>query len=130
MGPPVLAFALSLYAVAGWAGGASPFWSSPEVNVSEAAMIRDHAEVVRLIRAGQDPNRSWPISAEASDDGREQTATPLEAAIRIRRLELVELLIREGARVPPDVRPRLVALAQQVDAPDIVEYMNRLETAP
>ncbi len=91
-------------------------------------MVRDHAEVVRLIRAGQDPNGHWLIREEASDDGHAQLATALEAAVKIRRLELVQLLVREGATVTPQVRARLLDLAKTVGAPDIADYLRALQT--
>ena len=123
--PMLATLLLAVYVVAGWVAGTDPFWPTPELNVAEAALVRDHAEVVRLIQLGHDPNRSWPVRADVND-GRAATMTPLEAAIRIRRLELVELLLRHGARVTPVERPGLIELAKTSDAPDIAEYLEAL----
>jgi len=92
--------------------------------------VRDHAEVVRLIHGGADPNRSWLVASDFSDSHRPETITPLEAAVQIRRLELVELLVREGATVDEPVRARLVARARDLHADDIVAYLNRRGEGP
>jgi hypothetical protein len=57
-------------------------------------------------------------------DSDPKTMTPVEAAIRIRRLGLVQMLVREGARIAPGDVPDLVALAEKSSAPDIAEYLR------
>ena len=121
--PLIVTLCLSAYVVAGWASGGEPFWAAPDLTLSEAVVVRDVAEAVRLIRAGHDPNRAWTIRADLSDRRELEMATPLEAAIRIRRLEIVLVLISEGARLTTEGRPKLVELARLVDAPDIADYL-------
>ena len=125
---PLLApLAAAVWILIGWAAGANPFWPVPDLNVAEAAAVRDHAEVVRLIEAGQDPNRTWRVAPDLID-GSEHALTALEAAVEIRRLELVQLLLRHGARVTPAIRGPLVERARQLGAADIAEFFERLDT--
>jgi hypothetical protein len=53
--------------------------------------------------------------------------TPLEAAIAIRRLELVQLLLRHGAAVTPQTRAHLVERARDAGASDIVDFLERFQ---
>lgn len=122
--PFVPATALMGYVVAGWAAGANPFWPTPSLNVAEAALVRDNAEAVRLIALGQDPSLAWPVRAELRNDADPPLMTPLEAAIRIRRADLFDLLRREGARIAPEDLNRLIALAERSSAPEIAERLR------
>lgn len=116
---------LAIYVIVGWAIGSNPFWTEPDLTLSEAAMVRDAGEAVRLIRAGHDPSRGWPVRADLSDTGEAEVITPLEAAVQIRRLELVQLLVREGARVTAIERLALLDRAQRVGARDITDYLQK-----
>src|ERR671919_925584 len=93
--PHVVVFAAAVWLMFGWAIDRDPFWPAEALTLSEAAAVRDHAEVVRLIEEGHDPNRKWPVRAGLLD-GDAHMMGPLEAAVRIRRLSLVELLMRSG----------------------------------
>jgi len=122
IGPLLVPFVLAVAVIAGWAAGANPFWPTPDLNVAEAAAVRDHAEVVRLIESGQNPNRAWPIRVGIIDDA-VHTMTPLEAAVEIRRLELVKLLIRHGAVLTDAARAALTERASARQADDIVAFL-------
>jgi hypothetical protein len=37
--------------------GAHPFWHHESLTLSEAAALRDGAEIVRLVESGHDPNQ-------------------------------------------------------------------------
>ena len=126
VGPLLATFAAAVWTLLGWVAGADPFWPMPVLNVAEAAAVRDHAEVVRLIVAGQDPNRKWPVAPDLID-GNAHQMTPLEAAIEIRRLELVHLLLRHGARVTAETRAPLVERARALGATDIVSVLEHTE---
>ena len=122
--PLLLTFLASAWTVLGWAAGASPFWPDPQMTLSEAAGIGNAGEVVRLITVEQqDPNRAWPVREGIL--GPSQTATPLEAAFAIRRIELIPVLLRHGAVVPESgaARAALVCWAVAAVAPDIVEML-------
>ena len=111
---------LSLYVLVGWVSGSNPFWTVPDLTLSEATMVRDAGEAVRLIRAGHDPNRAWPVRADLSDSGQPEELTPLEAAVQIRRLEFVQLLVRMTAAE----RSTLVDRARRLGAGDITDYLG------
>jgi hypothetical protein len=117
------ACACSVLVVVGWVVGAAPFWPVTNVTLSEAAALKDAGEVVRLItREHHDPNRAWPIREGVLGPAREMT--PLEAAVTIRRLQMVRVLLRYGAVLPAgERRVALICAAVTADAPDIVEFL-------
>lgn len=121
---PLLAvFAVTLVVVAGWVAGAAPFWPTTRLTLSEAILTRDAAEAVRLIeREGADPNRRWPVRAGLIDEP--AALTPLEAAVMIRRSDLLSLLLRHGATLPDgDARAALICLGVRSSAGEIVEFL-------
>jgi hypothetical protein len=94
--PAVLAMAASVWMVAGWVGGGAPFFADPHMTVSEAAGLASAGEVVRLVtHEHRDPSAAAPVRDGIL--GAPQTVTPLEAAVAIRRVEMVRVLIRLGA---------------------------------
>ncbi len=103
--------------------GQDPFWTAPDLNVSEAVFVRDRAEALRLIRAGADPDRAWEI--RDAFGGPQPPSTPLEAAVRIRRLEIVQVLLGAGAHLTPESRQRLIALAHAEQADDIAQFLEQ-----
>jgi hypothetical protein len=125
--PLLLAFLGSAWAVVGWASGASPFWSDPMMSISEAAALGNAGEVVRLIEIEhQDPNRAWPVREGIL--GAARTVTPLEAAVSIRRAQMVQVLLREGATLADaPARTALICRAADSGASDVVELL--LKTA-
>ena len=59
--PGCLLAAASLVALMLAAFGDYPMWRHEDVNLAEAAGVREEAEVTRLIERGQDPNASYPV---------------------------------------------------------------------
>jgi hypothetical protein len=106
-------------------GGQLPFWTTPDLTLSEAVIVRDAAESLRLIRAGHDPSRAWPVRADLSETGHDDVMTPLEAAVAIRRVEIVHLLLEHGAALPPAERSALIERAQHVGGVDVAEYLQK-----
>jgi hypothetical protein len=122
--PLLLTFVASAWIAVGWAAGASPFWSDPSMNMSEAAGLGNAGEVVRLIaEEHQDPNRVWPVREGIL--GAAQAVTPLEAAVSIRRIELIHVLVREGAVIPASgpERTALICRALAARAPEVVDFL-------
>ena len=76
------------------------------LNLSEAVAVRDGAEMVRLIESGEDPNARRPVRAGLLGDDA-VNATPLEAAVSIRRSELMVWLYDSGARTDAATWTRL-----------------------
>ena len=107
---------------AAWAGY-TPFLTPSDLTLSEAAVVRDHLEILRQIEAGVDPNRPGRIRADLVRPD-ESMMTPLEAAVISRRLETVELLHRHGARIDAATLPTLLCMAQRQNDDDIALYLR------
>ena len=105
------------------ASGLDPFWRVEPLTLSEAAALRDDGEAAWLILEGHDPNTRYPVREDLID-GRKHVITPLEAAVRSRRLTMVELLVSHGARPDIDTWTLLVCAPQDND---IVEVRSALE---
>lgn len=90
---PTLCLALAaLYTVVAGILGVHPLWRSPELNMSEAAAMRDPATVVRMLRDGADEGLRREVRRGLLFD-ESVSLTPLEAAIAARRSEIASLLI-------------------------------------
>jgi hypothetical protein len=121
---PVL---LATFAVLTFAGlellGNTPFSYGPERNVAEAAALGRASEVLRLLGAGQDPNRVWEIRRDMISSTITRV-TALEAAIWSRRAPLIRLLDQHGAIVDAETRRHLTCLANDLPVQEIVEYLS------
>lgn len=104
--------------------GNHPRWPDHHLNLAEAAAVRDHAEVIHLIERGEDPNARRPVRPGLVGNEVEVAATPLEAAISIRRPELIGLLFERGARPSPADWLRLRCSAQALEYGDIVAMLD------
>lgn len=127
LAPLVASLVLAVALLIGPALPQDPFWAAPDLNVSEAVFVRDRAEALRLIRAGADPDRAWTI--REAFGGPQPPSTPLEAAIRIRRLEIVQVLLGAGARLTPESRQHLISLARAGQADDIAQFLEQQPTS-
>jgi|SRR5215510_6417480 len=110
-----LAVALLLGAV-----GRHPMWPHRELNLSEAAAVRDEAEVVRLIEYGEDPNGRREIRPGLLFDSVVRLS-PLEAAVASQRAEMIELLLANGALMDAALWNRLRCLARGHEVPLALE---------
>lgn len=122
--PAVVIACLDAAAMAGAVVGNHPWWPDYHLNLSEAAAVRDHAEVVRLIEGGEDPNVRRPVRPGLMGNESDVDATPLEAAISIRRLELIRLLFDIGSRPSPEQWRRLRCAAETLDYGDVVGVLD------
>ena len=119
-------FASAILVAAGFAGY-TPLVAPPDLTLSEAAAIRDEAEVVRQIGEGANPNGSALVRRGMLSDG-DYMLTPLEAAVASRHVEIVRLLLREGAELNGPNFQTLYCLAQEAHADDVVVLLK--EHAP
>ena len=92
--PALCLVAAALFSVASGVLGVNPLWRSPELNMSEAAAMRDPATVVRMLRDGADQGLRRGVRPGLLFD-RSVQLTPLEAAIAARRPEIVVALITQ-----------------------------------
>jgi hypothetical protein len=103
--------------------GHTPFSLGPARNLAEAAALGHASEVLRLLSAGEDPNRVSLVRKEVISSVITKV-TPLEAGIWSRRAQLVELFDRQGAIVGDEARHHLACLATDIGVEEIVEYLS------
>jgi hypothetical protein len=110
--------------------GANPLWPRTETTFSEAAALRDQATVVRLLEGGANQDVRYPVRAGLiSDEPLE--LTPMEAAIRENRSEMVDLLVTRRAAPPPAATLcAWMAQASARRASDIVSYLRQTYPEP
>jgi hypothetical protein len=102
-----------------------PLWRPPELNLAEAAAVRDAGEIVRLIEAADDPNeirevRPGLLAAQAV------RVTPLEAAVAAKDVEIARVLLVHGARMDADTWNRLRCSAE---GDEMTEFLDRRRPA-
>ena len=117
-------FVLAVVVVAGWSVGLHPFWPTPDITLSEAAAIRDAGELYRLlVYEHQDANRPWPVRA-GMESAEADTVLPLEMAVRVRRPEIVRILLDHGATVGDAAsRARLICIAVAAREPAVLDIL-------
>jgi hypothetical protein len=120
--PLAVATAITVSVALGERLGATPLAAPPPANSAEAAATGNAAEMLRLLRSGDDPNRLYPIRPELISSA-VRRATTLEAAVWSRQVQLMELLDREGAIVGGDARRALACLALDIGVGDTAEYL-------
>ncbi len=116
--PGILFLMVTATLVLGPLVGFDPVWRSEPLTLPEAAGLRDDGEVLRLLRNGADVNAAGPIRADFVKSY-EITMTPLEAAVGIRRADMVTLLLDRGATLEQPMWSRLVCFARQERAADV-----------
>jgi hypothetical protein len=97
-----------------------PMWPDQALNLSEAAAVRDSAEVVRQIEAGEDPNASREIRAGFLGDGPVRM-TPLEAAVAAGDAEVVGRVLEKGANLDAEQWNRLRCQARDEEVAALLD---------
>lgn len=101
--------------------GAALFAGLAPRNSAEAAGLGRAGEVLRFLRAGEDPRQVYVVRPEIISSA-VRRATTLEAAMWSRQLELVQLLDRQEA-FDEGERAALACLAADLKIDDVVEYL-------
>jgi hypothetical protein len=83
------------------AGGNNPVWRSEPLNLAEAAALRDIGEVARLLSQGADPRAERHVRAGFLYTYPARL-TPMDAAVRGDRPEIVQLLLDSGLALDAD----------------------------
>jgi hypothetical protein len=103
-----------------------PVLSAPaDLTLSEAAALRDQAEVVRLIRSGASPDARSRVRGGIIRE-HEYLLTPLEAATATRRGEIARLLVSHGATLDDSTFPVLICLAVGSEFEDMADVLREL----
>jgi hypothetical protein len=126
-GPAALATLLVLAFAVREMSGSTPLSDGPPRNVAEAAGTGQVADVVRLLRAGEDPSRFWPVRPDLISSTVTRP-TALEAAVWTGS-GLVELLDTGGYIRDDETRRHLACLAQDIRKQEVVSYFSRIDTA-
>lgn len=100
-----------------------PLWRSEPLNLSEAAALRDTAEIARLVERGEDPNIGRMVRAGFLD-GDAHTVTPLEAATFNRLPGVMHLLTMYGAKLDKSAWRRLRCFAQHKEGDDVTAELD------
>lgn len=120
--PAVLATLAVLGFAARELSGTTPLSLGPPRNVAEAAGAGQVSEVLRFLRAGEDPSRFWPVRPEIISSTVTRP-TGLEAALWGGR-QLIELLDRRGLIQDTDTRQHLACLAKDLAKEELVAYLS------
>lgn len=111
---PVIVLAVSWLAVLAWAlVDGHPIWTVRARNLAEAAAFRDGAEVVRRMSAGESAGVAAEVRPGFISGSDAVTVTPLEAAAKARRIEIVRLLIDLEGDVDPGVWTKAWCIADE-----------------
>lgn len=117
---------LATLAVLAFAGremsGTTPLSDGLPRNVAEAAGSGQVSEVLRFLRAGEDPRRFWPVRPDIISSTVTRP-TGLEAAV-FTGSGLMELLDRRGYIRDGGTRQHLACLAKDVGKQEVVEYLS------
>lgn len=107
---PIALALVTVGMLAAAAAGRHPLWTPEQLNMAEAAAARDVATVAAMLERGEDPHVARLVRPPLLD-GINRSMTPLEAGVRARRGEVVQLLIGRGVQVEGAARGRLVCEA-------------------
>ena len=121
-GALLVAVTVAMFAVLPF--GIDPAWYVEPLTLPEAAALRDNGEVMRLIGLGANPNEAGTVRAGFAHN-EAQMLTPLEAAVAIRRADMVEVLLENGARMDAATWTRLLCFADVVGAGDVRALVER-----
>lgn len=94
-----------------------------DLTMSEAAVIRDEAELLRQMRHGASPDIEYAVRRGMLSE-QDYILTPLEAAIAARHAEVVQVLVDNGTKLTDANLPRLVCLARLNEATDIAAFLQ------
>ena len=93
-------------------------------NLAEAAAMGNAPAVMRLLRAGADPSREWPVGPRVISSAITHV-TAVEAAVWSRQGPMVDLIEREGGIRDDATRAHLACLAADLRADEVVQVLTR-----
>jgi hypothetical protein len=121
--PGVILAVVSLAMLTMAGAGAHPMWRTQQLNMSEAAALRDAATVLQLLRAGESPREPRDIRPGFFFEQGERL-TPLEAAIAAERPEIVDVLLGAGEAGTSPEWMHARCLAERVRAAEIERLLD------
>ena len=118
--PPVALCAFLSVVIALSVAGRNPFWPDQRVNVAEAIAANDDATLLQLMEGGADLSRVYEIRAGLLTDSSVK-ATPLEVSVLAHRIDVLDRLLKTGARLDAASWGRVRCLADSPEAIAILE---------
>ncbi|MEQ1909748.1 MAG: hypothetical protein ABMA15_13050 [Vicinamibacterales bacterium] len=119
--PPIVGLAVIVAVLtaewSGYRGHAEPRSNT----LSEAAASGEAARAVELLIRGQDPNRVWPVAANVLSHATYELL-PIDAAILSRRIQMVALMQRHGAKTANPVGS--ACLARAIGLPEAQAFIG------
>ncbi|MSO82609.1 MAG: hypothetical protein EXQ53_04865 [Acidobacteria bacterium] len=103
--------------------GRHPMWPYEPVNLSEAAAVRDEAEIVRLVERGEDPDAARNVRAGLLLDVAVRV-TPLEAAVASKDPQIVRVVLANGAAVDASLWNRLRCLTESQEMMALLDQLR------
>ena len=100
--------------------GRHPWWPHQQTNLAETAGVRDEAEVINLIRQGQDPNARYPLQPGVIFEF-PISLTPLEVAVAVGDALMAERLLTNGAVLSAAEWRTLRCVAERDDVSSVLE---------
>lgn len=122
--PPLIAASVAFGLVLAWTVDARPLWPEESLTLSEAVVLRDRAEVIRLARLGQDLNRKSGIRAGFIEGRDALLLTPVAAAVEGRQPQLLLVLRREGARPTVEEKEYLIERAAALNLGEAIPLLR------
>ncbi len=121
--PGVIVAAVLVLSLGLQAAGVFPFEPAGQMTLSEAAALESEADIVRLLRAGAEPNApAWVRRTRIRAVG--AALTPLEAAMTARHVSLMTLLVDNGAVVDARTLPALWCVAASQQNQDALAWLR------
>jgi ankyrin repeat protein len=123
VGPQIVLALLSIVLIAlGWVDR-NPFWSPTILTLSEATALRDQAAALLLLENGADPHLQYPIRAGLTAE-HEMMLTPMQAAVREDRAEMVALLLAHGLKTDVGQVCEWLGLATGGNKQEVMTYLR------
>ena len=101
-------------------------WPPDDVNLSEAVVTRNYAELVRLLENGANPTRPNLVRASLLSRGRPVVAIPVEAAVIASNAAMLGLLMNKGAVVTPGMAGKLKCLNAEYPDQDVRAILDQM----
>ncbi len=122
--PGAIVAVFSLWAVLSNSAGGW-LWPPDSVNLPEAVATGNHAETVRLIERGADPNRAEEVRPRLLGS-KATRVTPLQAAVWSRSAPMLERLLDRGAVFTPSILAVLHCMNDENRNEDVRAVLDRL----
>lgn len=117
-----LLFSLGLLLIV--AVGGRSRWLDNDFNLPEAALVGDVGRVFRLLEAGQSPDATYPIRADARFKTTATMLTPTQGAVLGDNIAVLMLLFEHGAAHDPAALNAIWCLAREKNRSNVEAWLK------